>query len=256
MRATRVPSGLTGAGRRWSVEEVVRRLRECHGRPPRFERLDPLSELVATILSQNTSDANSSRAFGRLCERFPTWDQVADAPTSEVADAIRSGGLANIKAPRLQAVLRAIRARRGRLSLDYLNGLTPEAAQHELAGFDGVGPKTVACVLLFACGMPVLPVDTHVHRVSQRLGLIPPKTSAAQAHQPLQRLVPPRLIYSFHMLVIRHGRTICRARRPACDRCVLAARCPSRFPLPPPPPSGKRVVSSRGRMSDSASPRR
>ena len=212
----------------WSVAEVIARLAKCHGRPRRPRRLDPLSELVYTILSQNTSDTNSQRAFQSLTGRFPTWAKVARADTADVADAIRSGGLANVKAPRIQAILREIRSRRGKLSLDYLADLPTHEARAELAAFDGVGPKTVACVLLFSCAMPVLPVDTHVHRVALRLGLIPPRTGAAKAHELLEAIVPARQVLAFHMLLIRHGRVVCHARRPECAGCVLAGRCPGR----------------------------
>jgi endonuclease III len=212
----------------WSVGEVVGRLRRAYGSPRHPRRLDPLSELICTILSQNTSDTNSRRAFDSLRDAYPTWEAVAKAPTRRVAEAIRSGGLANIKAPRIQAVLEAIGARRGRLSLDYLLDMTPDQARHELAGFKGVGPKTVACVLLFACDMPVLPVDTHVHRVALRLGLIPPKTGAAKAHVLLEAVVPARQVFAFHVLLIRHGREVCHARRAQCGVCTLAKKCPAR----------------------------
>jgi len=215
-------------GTPWPVPELVRRLRRFHGKPTPPRPIDPLSELVMTILSQNTSDTNSARAFASLRRRFRSWKQAAEAPAHELAEAIRPGGLANVKASRIQAILKAIRRRRGRYSLKHLRHLPPAQARQELADFFGVGPKTVACVLLFACRMPVLPVDTHVHRVSQRLGLIGPKVGAAKAHELLERMVPPADVLDFHLLLIRHGRQVCVARRPWCSRCVLAGRCPAR----------------------------
>jgi len=212
----------------WPIGELLRLLRKQHGSPKAPRQLDPLSELVLTILTQNTSDTNSGRAFAALRKRFRSWKQVAEAPVGQVIEAIRPGGLANVKAPRIQAILKAIRRRHGRMTLNHLQRLPVETARQELAAFPGVGPKTVACVLLFSCRMPVLPVDTHVHRVAQRLGLIGPKASAAKAHELLEQLVPPRDILAFHILLIRHGRTLCSARRPTCSLCPLSPRCPAR----------------------------
>jgi len=188
-------------------------------------RNDPLSELVLTILSQHTSDHNSFRAFEVMRERFPTWEEVRDAPTDELADAIKSGGLANVKAPRIQEVLRQISEQRAELNLDFLYGMPVEEAKAWLSGFRGVGPKTAACVLMFACGMPVLPVDTHVHRVTQRLGLIDPKSNAEKAHTELEALVEPDKRYNFHVYTISYGRDICHAQRPLCEKCVVARWC-------------------------------
>jgi endonuclease-3 len=186
---------------------------------------DPLSELILTILSQHTSDLNRDRAFNSMRSRFPTWEEVRDAPTDELADSIKSGGLANIKAPRIQQVLRQISDERAELSLDFLFTTPVEDAKAWLARFKGVGPKTAACVLMFACGMPVLPVDTHVYRVSQRLGLIGSRTNAEKAHTELEALVPPDQRYNFHIYMISYGRDICHAQRPLCEQCVLAKWC-------------------------------
>jgi len=187
--------------------------------------IDPLSELILTILSQHTSDINRDRAFASMRTRFRTWEEVRDAPTDELADAIRSGGLANVKAPRIQQVLRQISEERDELSLDFLLDMSVEAAKVWLARFKGVGPKTAACVLMFACGMPVLPVDTHVYRVSQRLGLIGHRTNAEKAHAKLEEIVPPDERYNFHIYMISYGRDICHAQRPLCEKCVLAKWC-------------------------------
>src|SRR4051794_8425705 len=163
---------------REKIERVYEALARFYGELEWRPSIDPLSELVLTILSQHTSDTNRDRAFGEMKRRLPTWEEVRDAPTENLADAIKSGGLANIKAPRIQGVLRQIWEERGELNLDFLFEMQPEAAKTWLSGFNGVGPKTAACVLMFACGMPVLPVDTHVYRVSHRLGLIDRRTNA------------------------------------------------------------------------------
>jgi endonuclease-3 len=189
----------------------------------------PLAQLVQTILSQNTSDVNTERAFASLWARFGSWPAILEAPTSAVADAIRSGGLADIKAPRIQGVLAAIKADRGELderSLDFLAALPLEEARSYLTSLNGVGPKTAACVLLFALGLPALPVDTHVHRVSKRLGLIGPKVAAEPAHRLLESMMPRDQMFDAHMLLIRHGRVLCKALRPRCDACPLADVCP------------------------------
>ncbi len=208
------------------ITDVCRRLRKAYGpvEPPPEEPV--LDELVRTILSQNTSDTNSGRAFESLKRRFPTWEAVRRARISQVAAAIRRAGLANQKAPRIKTILEAIDRDRGELSLEFLRGLSTEEALDYLGSFPGVGPKTVACVLLFACSKPVLPVDTHVHRVCLRLGLIGPKVNAEKAHAELARLVRPRQVLEFHIQLIRHGRRTCLARRPRCEDCVLLVLCP------------------------------
>jgi endonuclease III len=188
-------------------------------------RRDPLDELIMTILSQNTSDRNSGRAYRALRERLPDWQAVIDAPTSEVYEAIKPAGLGNVKAPRIQQTLRRIQERTGALSLNHLDALPLEEARAWLLSLDGIGPKTAACVLMFALGKPALPVDTHVHRVSLRLGLIAPKVSAEQAHTLLERALPAEAAYPFHLNLIQHGRLICHARGPACGRCPASAIC-------------------------------
>jgi endonuclease III len=206
--------------------EVLARLRAYYGKPEPRSSDGPLAELVQTILSQNTSDVNTERAFASLWARFGAWQPILEAPTSEVADAIRSGGLAEIKAPRIQGVLAAIQQDRGELSLDFLATLPLDDARTYLTSLNGVGPKTAACVLLFALGMPALPVDTHVHRVSKRLGLIGEKVNAEAAHRLLESAIPPDQMFDAHMLLIRHGREICKALRPRCRTCPLEDRCP------------------------------
>lgn len=212
-------------GRR-RIAAICRRLGKVYGPvepPPQRPVLDAL---VATILSQNTSDANSHAAFEELRQRFEDWDAVRRAPAGRIARAIRKAGLSNRKAPRIKAILKRVYDERGELSLNSLCRMPTAEALEYLRELDGVGPKTAACVLLFACRKPVLPVDTHVHRVSRRLGLIGPGTDAAKAHEELARLVPPRRVLEFHIQLVRHGRTICSARGPKCDQCRLLDLCP------------------------------
>jgi endonuclease-3 len=188
-------------------------------------RRDPLDELVMTILSQNTSDRNSGRAFLALKQRYPTWHMVLDVSTAELYAVIKPAGLGNIKAPRIQQALQAIVERHGSLDLDFLDAMELEEARAWLLSLHGIGPKTAACVLLFALGKPALPVDTHVHRVSLRVGLIPPQTNAEKAHALLETGVAAQEVYAFHLNLIQHGRLICQARKPQCERCVLAEFC-------------------------------
>ena len=207
------------------IDSVHLRLLEAYGEPRWRKVLPPLDQLVNTILSQNTNDVNRDRAFKRLCQRFPSWNQVRDASVEEVVDAIRPAGLANQKGPRIQKALRRITEERGELSLDFLADLPLEEARSWLLSFHGVGPKTAAIVLLFSLGRPAFPVDTHVHRVSQRLGLISERTSAEKAHQLLEAQLPPLWFYAFHVNVIRHGRRVCHARGPECKGCILGDLC-------------------------------
>ena len=198
---------------------------------PSWQPRDPVAELVNTILSQNTNDVNRDRAFERLRETFPTWDEVRDAPLEELIEAVRPAGLAPTKAPRIQDALRRIGDERGEIALDFLAHLSPQEAREWLLAIPGVGPKTAAIVLLFSLGVPAFPVDTHVHRVTWRLGLIPEKTSREKAHDLLEELAPPEVYYSFHLNLISHGRTVCHARNPRCDECMLRKGCP--FPDSP-----------------------
>jgi endonuclease-3 len=206
---------------------VLNRLRKRYGElvPPR--RSDPLEELILTVLSQHTSDVNAERAFEALRSTFPSWEDVIGSPTRSVADAIRSGGLADTKAPRIQAILEEVEERRGAFDLSYLAELTDEEARAELVSLPGVGPKTAAVVLSFALGRDAMPVDTHVHRVTRRLGLVPPKTSAERADRILHDLVPEGLRTQMHVALIRLGREICKAPTPRCGICPLKDICPT-----------------------------
>jgi endonuclease III len=213
------------APRPGEIAAVQHRLRASQGTFAPKPLLPVIDELVATVLSQHTSDVNSDRAFTKLKARFPRWEQVADAPVTQVADAIRSGGIANQKARRIQQILAAIEAREGSLDLSHLHELDDAAAERYLRGLPGVGPKTAACVLVFAMGRPAFPVDTHVHRIVRRLGWVPATASADSAHQVLAPIVPPAIRYDLHVAMIAHGRTVCRAARPLCGDCVLRDLC-------------------------------
>jgi endonuclease-3 len=211
----------------WSFDEVIARLSAAYGTPEWRPHGDAVSELVLTLLSQNTADYNSGHAFSRLLQRFPDWQSVLDAPVSEVEDAIRPGGLAPTKAPRLQALLAEVKARSGDFDLRFLEDLPLDQAREWLRTLPGVGPKTAACVLLFGMGRPGLPVDTHVHRVSMRLGLIAPKLAPDKAQTQLEAEVPEQDHYAFHVLLIKHGRHRCMARSPNCPECPLLPQCPA-----------------------------
>ena len=223
-RATRRRTTGSDPGR---LREIHHRLKAAYGPldPPR--RLDPLEELILTILSQNTSDVNRDRAYAALRQRYPTWDALARAREAGVVAAIRVGGLANTKAPRILTVLREIGHREGGFDLSWMRRASDEEVSTYLASLPGVGPKTVACVLAFSLDRPALPVDTHVHRVATRLGLLGPKVTSARAHAELAARVPPSLRLPLHVGLIRHGRSICRAGRPRCEACVLQDLCPT-----------------------------
>ncbi|MDX1615076.1 MAG: endonuclease III [Candidatus Promineifilaceae bacterium] len=206
-------------------ETIYRLLLEQYGQPEWRPHLPPVDELVSTILSQNTNDTNRDRAFERLQKRFSDWEAVLAAPEDEIVEAIRPAGLANQKAPRIHGALEQILEERGEISLDFLAEMPLNEAREWLTDIKGVGPKTAAIVLLFAFNRPVFPVDTHVHRVSRRLGLIADSLSAEKAHQALADLAEPDHYYSLHLNLIRHGREICTARKPKCERCFLSAHC-------------------------------
>jgi endonuclease-3 len=207
------------------IRAVQRRLRRHQGAFIPKPRLPIIDEVVATVLSQHTSDINSERAFARLKARFPSWEQVADAPVDDVADAIRCGGIADQKARRIQQILAAIEEREGRIDLERLIGMDDQAVESYLVSLPGVGPKTAACVLVFSMGRAAFPIDTHVHRVAARLGWIAPNATADKAYRLLAPLVPPGIRYDLHLALITHGRTVCRAQRPGCDACVVRDLC-------------------------------
>ena len=210
-----------------SIPLILRRLEKAYGRRPWRTWGRPLDILIGTILSQNTHDRNSDAAMERLCRALPDWNAAADAPLWKIAGAIRPAGLHRQKAAHIRTILRSLRQERGTANLDFVRRW-PTARIHDyLLSLPGVGPKTAACVLLFSLRRPVLPVDTHIHRVSRRLGLIGPKVSAEKAHRLLAAMVPAEKVYAFHVLVIAHGRRVCHARRPEHGACVLRDVCPS-----------------------------
>jgi endonuclease-3 len=214
---------------------VHRRLLKAYGEPTWRNKLPPLDELISTILSQNTNDDNRDLAFGRLKDRFGSWQAVRDAAPDQVVDAIRPAGLANQKGPRIQAALQAISEQRGTLDLAFLRDLPPDQVRAWLTDFKGVGPKTAAIVMLFSLDMPAFPVDTHIYRVTGRLGLRPERVSAEKAHDLLARLFPPETYYAVHLNLIRHGRQVCKARKPDCAHCVLTDLCDYYAQLDPKP---------------------
>lgn len=214
-------------GKAQKVEELLCKYYGERPYKPEIYDQDILGALIATILSQHTSDLNSGRAYRNLLEVFPDgWETVLNARAEQVADALRSGGLADVKAVRIQRLIKDVIQRTGTANLDFLKSWSDEQKIIEfLKSFHGVGPKTAACVAMFNLGRPVIPVDTHVHRVASRLGLIGPRVTADQAHDDLLRLVKPEDAYSFHVHLIEHGRSICHARRPACLMCPVNKIC-------------------------------
>ncbi|MGD2072565.1 MAG: endonuclease III [Candidatus Thorarchaeota archaeon] len=189
------------------------------------KKLPPIDELVLTILSQNTTDVNSQRAFENLKKLYSTWEEVLNAPQEKIADAIRMSGVFNVKAKRIHATLSEIKKRVGKLDISLLKDMELEKAKKWLTSLHGVGPKTAAIVLLFSFGRPTLPVDTHVWRVTKRIGLIPNKTSREKAHILLEKIIPTHCIYSLNYNLVRHGRKVCKAQKPQCENCILTKSC-------------------------------
>ena len=200
-------------------------LLDVFGQPVWRTTLPPVDELVSTILSQNTNDLNRDRAFNALQKKFPTWEAVRDAKTKDIIAAIRPAGLANQKGPRIQQVLKAITEERGSLDLFFLKDLPLEEARSWLTKFKGVGPKTAAIVLCFSLNRPAFPVDTHIYRVTGRIGLRPEKMTVEQAHPYLESLFPPDTYYAAHLNLIRLGREICHVRKPDCPNCPISKLC-------------------------------
>jgi endonuclease-3 len=205
--------------------KVHEKLLEAYGNPTWRNPLPPIDELVSTILSQNTNDVNRDRAFNALRLKFPTWEAVRDAKTRDVVNAIRPAGLANQKGPRIQKVLKEITKERGDLDLWFLKDLPLEEARSWLTKFNGVGPKTAAIVLCFSLNRPAFPVDTHIYRVTGRIGLRPEKMAVEQAHPHLEKLFPPATYYAAHLNLIRLGREACHARKPDCPKCPIRKLC-------------------------------
>lgn len=212
------------AARRQALRLIYQRLVEEYGTPSLRERRPPLEEVVFTVLSQNTTDTNRDRAWANLWRRFSSWDEIARAPAAQVAEAIEVGGLHRVKARRTLDLLRQVKQERGAYDLDHLRGLELEEARRELARFKGLGPKSVNCVLLFSLGLPAFPVDTHVHRVLRRVGVLESR-DLGKANREIQEEVPDPIAYPLHMNLIRHGREVCSARNPACWKCCIEDLC-------------------------------
>ncbi len=210
-----------------AIEEVIELLKQEYG-PRQWESdRDPVDVLIGTILSQNTSDTNSGRAFASLKASFDSWETIAIARAEHIAEAIKCGGLSQIKAVRIKQVLGQIKKEQGCITLDSHKSMNMANAEDYLIRLPGVGHKTARCVLLFSLGKPSLPVDTHIFRVAKRLGLIDSRASIEKAHSLLQELTPPSKVYQFHIHMIEHGRRICLARLPRCNMCILKGICPS-----------------------------
>jgi endonuclease-3 len=224
---------VTESGRRWQEHEVLKRklkkitllLERQYGVPRKEGSGDLLGILIETILSQNTNDQNRDRAYARLKNRFPLWEDVLHAKTETIISAIRPGGLAEQKAKRIREILRWIKEREGSLSLSFLKGMDSEEIKKLIGGLKGIGPKTVHCLLLFGLGRDAFPVDTHILRIGKRLGLIPEAMDAVKAHLWMVPLIPKGKSLSLHLNLIRFGRSICMARRPQCEECFLAEKC-------------------------------
>jgi endonuclease-3 len=205
--------------------EIMRRLNRAYGKPKPLRKTPPVDELIRTILSQNTNDRNSLAAFAVLKRSFKSWESLAATDAKRIAHLIRHAGLANIKAKRIREVLIEIKKREGKINLAVLQRMDVKTALGYLRSLKGVGPKTAACVLLFSFGKPAMPVDTHIFRVTKRLGLIGPKITIEEAHETLTKRVPKHLIYEFHLGIIEHGRRTCKAQNPRCGFCVLYNEC-------------------------------
>ena len=212
-----------------SAPVILETLQQAYAPLPWEPRYDPTSELVFTVLTQHTNDRNAERAFAQLMDTFGSLEALVEGDTDLIAQCITVGGLANIKAPRIKQVLNLIMEKCGSLDLSFLKDLPLEDAKSWLRELPGVGPKTAAIILCFSLGMPAMAVDTHIFRVSRRLGLIGPKTSYEDAHTILERAVEPDQVYDFHVALITHGRRVCNAPKPLCNQCLLAYGCPSRI---------------------------
>ncbi len=217
-------------GNRRRIRALAGRLEREYGPFKPKRRRDPVDELILTVLSQNTNDRNRDKAYRSLKEKFPTWADVLAAPIPKLQRAIRVGGLAHSKSKNIKSILRTIKSIDGRFKLSQIADQPVGEAMEFLTGLPGVGTKTAACVMLFSFGKPVMPVDTHVHRLSGRLGLVSKKATPDHAFRVLMQITPEELIYPFHIQLIRHGRLVCKSQRPRCGECVMIDLCPSAVP--------------------------
>src|ERR1044072_6339218 len=208
-----------------SFPYIIQNLKAVYGVPQCEPDLDPLDVLIQTILSQSTTNVNSHRAFESLKQRFPDWERARRARVTSIETAIKSGGLARQKSIRIKQLLNEIHKRLGSLDLAFLATAPLEEAVEFLSSFKGVGPKTVACTLLFACNRPIFPIDTHIFRIARRLALIPEKCSDEEAHRWMTAMIPDGRFYEIHVNIIRHGRKVCRPQNPICEQCCLVEYC-------------------------------
>ena len=213
------------AEQRRQLKFITQNLEATFGVPRNDSHENPLDELINTILSQSTTNINSHRAFASLKQRFPDWESARRARPASIAAAIKSGGLANVKSVVIKNILETIKHRRGNFDLNFLKTAPIAEAREFLLSLKGVGPKTVACVLLFSCKRPVFPMDTHIFRILRRAGLLPEKISDELAHEKIERLIPPKKHYSLHINLIALGRRICHPRTPKCGQCPLNEHC-------------------------------
>ncbi len=214
---------------RATIRKLMKLLTKSYGKPARLSPQDPVGTLIRTVLSQNTTDKNSHRAFYALKAHFKSWDDVSKAKTSAIFRLIKRAGLANIKAHRIKSILDEIKKREGSVDLKTIRDLDDEEALEYLESLKGVGIKTAYCVLLFSFKRPVMPVDTHIFRVTKRLGIVPEHMNIVDVHRSLTGMVPKQLIYQFHLGIIEHGRRTCRARNPLCGRCLLYRICKYKY---------------------------
>lgn len=216
--------GVNGNTRR--IRSLASRFEKIYGPFIPKAKRDPLDELILTVLSQNTNDRNSGQAFENLKRAFPTWRDVLEAPIAELRETIRVGGLAGNKSRSIKGILKELVRRNGDFNLDYIDRIPLDQALENLVSLPGVGLKTASCVMLFSFGRPSMPVDTHVHRLSMRLGLVREKSTPEQAYRVLMAITPPELVYPFHLDLIQHGRTTCKAQKPRCGECIVRPLCP------------------------------
>jgi endonuclease III len=217
--------GINGNRRR--IVAIQKRLERNYGPFVPKKRLDPVDELILTVLSQNTNDLNRDRAYSNLRKKFPTWEDVANAMAWSIEQEIRVGGLSANKSRAIKRILREIKTRHGAIDLSHLKKLPLQDAIDELTSLPMVGLKTASCVMLFSFGRPTMPVDTHVHRLSMRLGFVTEKSTADQTYGVLMSITPPEIIYPFHLNLIQHGKRVCKSQHPRCDECVVNDLCPS-----------------------------
>ncbi|NHK30299.1 MAG: endonuclease III [Asgard group archaeon] len=206
------------------IDIIIAKLNDNYGEKKWERWREPIGELIRTILSQNTTDKNSLRAYANLIEKYPTWDALLVAKEEEIIEPIRLGGLAKIKAKKIKNCLKEIKAREGKLTLEFLSNYELDKAEEYLTSLDGVGPKTAACVLIFSFNFPIMPVDTHVHRLANRLGMVETKTRE-KTQEAMKVIIPANEIYNFHLNLIEHGRRICKAKNPKCEECFLTDVC-------------------------------